>query len=225
MKGVGKLEQHIQKTEQFVRNTTIEDASGHDWFHMDRVRKNALYICKREKTGDPFIIEMASLLHDIPDEKFNDTSGSGDKRLSLFLEGLALDKSVKEHIISIIYTISFKGGNSTNLSSIEAQIVQDADRLDAIGAIGIARAFAYGGKKGQPIYDPSISVREKMTLQEYREGRSSTLHHFYEKLLRLKDGLNTNTARQMAEKRHTFMEMFLKEFYDDWNGTYENNFN
>ena len=122
------------------------------------------------------------------------------------------------HINEIIRTISFKGGNGAELTSIEAKIVQDADRLDAIGAIGIARAFAYGGKKGQPIYDPNIEIRKEMSLEEYRNGKSSSIHHFYEKLLKLTDMLNTETAKSLAVSRQQFMESFLTEFYKEWNG-------
>lgn len=213
----------IQAAEQFVKNTLGNEPTGHDWFHIERVRKNAVYISETEQKGDRFIIEMAAILHDIPDEKLTHSIEDGERRLSSFLDDLPIDEQIKERIIEIIVSISFKGGNQSLLPSVEAEIVQDADRLDAIGAIGISRAFAYGGKKGNPIYDPSFSVRESMTEIEYREGNSSTIHHFYEKLLQLKNRLNTETARKIAEKRHAFMEIFLEEFYKDWNGEYENN--
>ena len=128
---------------------------------------------------------------------------------------------IKTHIKKIIETISYKGGKKTELDSIEAKIVQDADRLDAIGAIGIARAFAYGGKKGQPIYDPTLNVREEMSLEEYRKGKSTSIHHFYEKLLKLKDLLNTETAKEMAISRQEMMEVFLGQFYLEWDGQEE----
>lgn len=211
-------DQIIEQTEQFVRNEMGEDSTGHDWFHVDRVRGNALHIYKEEKTGDPFIIEMAALLHDIPDEKLNITAEAGKVKLSRFLETIRLTADEKKHIIQIIGSISYKGGQKNELATDEAKIVQDADRLDAIGAIGIARAFAYGGKKGQPIYDPSLQVREEMSLEEYRKGKSSSVHHFYEKLLKLKDLLNTNTAKKMAEKRHQMMMLFLEQFYQEWDG-------
>ncbi|WHY65428.1 HD domain-containing protein [Neobacillus sp. SuZ13] len=210
--------QVIEQTENYVRNELGEDATGHDWFHVDRVRRNALHICKEETTGDPFIIEMAALLHDIADEKLNESSEKGEEKLESFLQTLLLTDTDKRHIKQIIETISFKGGQRTTLSTIEAKIVQDADRLDAIGAIGIARAFAYGGKKGQSIYDPSISVRNEMTLEEYRKGKSTSIHHFYEKLLKLKDLLNTDTARKMAESRQQMMVTFLEQFYREWDG-------
>jgi uncharacterized protein len=210
--------QMIEQTELFVRNELGEDATGHDWFHVDRVRRNALHICKKEKQGEAFIIEMAALLHDIPDEKLNESIEKGQKKLDTFLQTIPLTDIEKKHIKQIIGTISFKGGQTTALSTIEAEIVQDADRLDAIGAIGIARAFAYGGKKGQPIYDPSINVRGEMSLEEYRKGKSTSIHHFYEKLLKLKDLLNTSTAREMAQCRQQMMETFLEQFYQEWDG-------
>ena len=208
----------IEQTEVYVRNELGEDATGHDWFHVDRVRRNALHICKEEKAGDPFIIEMAALLHDISDEKLNESSEKGEEKLEAFLQTLPLNDHDKKHIKQIIATISFKGGKKTILSTIEAEIVQDADRLDALGAIGIARAFAYGGKKGQSIYDPGIAVRKEMTVTEYRKGKSTSIHHFYEKLLKLKDLLNTATAQKMAESRQQMMETFLEQFYQEWDG-------
>lgn len=208
----------IELTEEFVRNELGDDATGHDWFHVDRVRRNALHICKEENVGEAFIIEMAALLHDIPDEKLNESIEKGEEKLETYLQTISLTENEKKHIKQIITTISFKGGQNTALSSVEAKIVQDADRLDAIGAIGIARAFAYGGKKGQPIYDPGINVRTEMSLEEYRKGKSTSIHHFYEKLLKLKDLLNTASARKMAESRQQMMETFLEQFYQEWDG-------
>jgi uncharacterized protein len=208
----------IELTEEFVRNELSEDATGHDWFHVDRVRRNALHICKEEQAGEAFIIEMAALLHDIPDEKLNESIEKGEEKLDTYLKSIPLTDIDKKHIKQIIGTISFKGGQNTALSTIEAEIVQDADRLDAIGAIGIARAFAYGGKKGQPIYDPSVKVRDEMSLEEYRKGKSTSIHHFYEKLLKLKDLLNTESARKMAESRQQMMDTFLEQFYQEWDG-------
>ncbi|MGG3562513.1 HD domain-containing protein [Neobacillus rhizosphaerae] len=210
--------QIIEKTESFVRNELGEDVTGHDWFHVDRVRKNAIHICKEEKQGDPFIIEMAALLHDIPDEKLNESVEKGRVKLDSFFQSITLSSEEQSHIHQIIHSISYKGGKKTDLESVEAKIVQDADRLDAIGAIGIARAFAYGGKKGQQIYDPNIQVREKMSLDEYRQGKSTSIHHFYEKLLKLKDLLNTDAAKRMAENRHQMMVLFLDQFFQEWRG-------
>jgi uncharacterized protein len=210
--------QMILQTEVFVRHELGEDATGHDWFHVDRVRRNALHICKEEQAGNPFIIEMAALLHDISDEKLNESIEIGEEKLEAFLETIPLTVQDKNHIFQIIATISFKGGNNTALASLEAKIVQDADRLDAIGAIGIARVFAYGGKKGQPIYDPETKVREEMSLEEYRQGKSSSIHHFYEKLLKLTELMNTEEARKMAEPRQQMLNVFLEQFYQEWDG-------
>lgn len=212
------IDKKIIMAEQFVKRTLLHDSTGHDWYHIERVRKNALYIAEKENKGDRFIIEMAALLHDIPDEKLNSSKEAGERKLNEFLDELQLDKHIRNQIVEIIGSISFKGGNGTKCLSLEAQIVQDADRLDAIGAIGIARTFAFGGKKGQALYDPEISIRDEMTEEEYRKGKSSSVHHFYEKLLKLKDRLNTETAMKMAEERHQFMEKFLEEFYNEWNG-------
>lgn len=208
----------LEQTVTFVRNELGEDATGHDWYHVDRVRQTALHICKKENAGEPFIIEMAALLHDIPDEKLNDSAEAGEMKLDLFFQSIQLPEEARNAISEIIESISYKGGRKTKLTTIEAKIVQDADRLDAIGAIGIARTFAYGGKKGQPIYDPGINVREEMSLDEYRKGKSTSIHHFYEKLLKLKGLLNTETAKDIAEKRHQMMEMFLEQFYREWDG-------
>jgi uncharacterized protein len=208
----------ISATERFVQNELRNDSTGHDWFHIERVRKNAMIIWKEEKAGDPFIIEMAALLHDIPDEKLNENAKKGEEKLAVFLQTIDIQDIKKTEITQIIDSISFKGGRKLDLPSIEAKIVQDADRIDAIGAIGIARAFAYGGKKGQPIFDPQIKVREQISLLEYRNGKSSSIHHFYEKLLKLKDSLNTDKAKKMAERRQKIMELFLEEFFTEWNG-------
>jgi len=210
--------QIIKDTEKFVESELGEDATGHDWFHVDRVRRNALHICKEERTGDPFVIEMAALLHDIPDEKLNENAEKGKEKLASFFKTITLPEETQNHITQIIESISYKGGIKQQLRTVEAKIVQDADRLDAIGAIGIARAFAYGGKKGQPIYNPTIKVREEMTLEEYRKGKSTSIHHFYEKLLKLKDLINTSTARKMAESRQELMLIFLQQFYQEWDG-------
>ena len=216
--GVSKMNEIIEQTEMYVRNELGDEATGHDWFHVDRVRRTALHICKQENTGDPFIIEMASLLHDIPDEKLNDSAEAGENKLNSFFQTISLPEEVENSIIQIIESISYKGGRKTELETIEAKIVQDADRLDAIGAIGIARTFAYGGKKGQPIYNPSVNVREEMSLEEYRKGKSTSIHHFYEKLLKLKDLLNTASAKKLAESRHQMMVNFLEQFYLEWDG-------
>jgi uncharacterized protein len=214
------MQEQIHKTELFVQQALAMDSTGHDWHHIERVRRNALYIWEKEKQGDRFVIEMAALLHDIPDEKLNESAASGEKKLMDFLQTLHLEKELQQKIMEVIESISFKGGHNPPPLWTEGKIVQDADRLDAIGAIGIARTFAYGGKKGRSMYDPSKKAREQMTMEEYRNGDSSTVQHFYEKLFKLKDLIHTETARAMAEKRHLFMEQFLEEFYEEWNGQF-----
>lgn len=214
----------IQKTEAFVKQKLGNDASGHDWYHIDRVRKTALYIKKKENNGNELIIELASLLHDIADIKLNSSLEKGQKDLMDFIHSLPLSVEEKNHILAVIESISYNGGHGIAPSSIEAKIAQDADRLDAIGAIGIARTFAYGGKKGSLIYDPTIPHREQLTEAEYRQNNSTSIHHFYEKLLKLKDLLHTETAKQIARKRHQLLEDFLAEFYKEWNGQYEEYF-
>ena len=208
----------LKAAEDFVKIELEKDSSGHDWHHIDRVRKNAHMIWSGERKGEWFIIEMAALLHDIPDGKLNVSEEAGWAKLDSFLAGLHLDQEIIHHIKDCIETVSFKGGRAVKLNSIEAEIVQDADRLDALGAIGIARTFAFGGKKGHPIYDPSLTAREDMTLEEYRSGNSSSINHFYEKLLKLKDKMNTKKAKKLAEERHSYMEGFLEQFYNEWNG-------
>ncbi|MBS8264598.1 HD domain-containing protein [Mesobacillus boroniphilus] len=208
----------IAMAEEFVKTELGKDSSGHDWHHIDRVRKNARLIWSKEKQGDWFIIEMAALLHDIPDDKLNESEEAGWMKLDSFLQSIQLESETTSRIKSCIESVSYKGGRVIELDSMEAEIVQDADRLDALGAIGIARTFAFGGKKGHPIYEPDLNVRGQMTLEEYRNGDSSSVNHFYEKLLKLKDKMNTEHARQLAEERHKFMETFLEQFYSEWNG-------
>ncbi|RRN66871.1 HD domain-containing protein [Peribacillus simplex] len=205
----------IDLTEKYVYGQLKSDASGHDWFHIDRVRKLALHIAKEERKGNEFIIELAALLHDIPDDKLNRDADEGSKKLDEWFDEIKLEIDSVNAIKQIINTISYSSGQ-LKLPSIEAEIVQDADRLDAIGAIGIARTFAFGGKKGQPMFDPSLSIRENMTKEEYRTGKSSSIHHFYEKLLRLQDMLNTCTAKRIASERHEYMVRFLEEFNKEW---------
>ncbi|RSD26303.1 HD domain-containing protein [Mesobacillus subterraneus] len=212
------MKEKIEAAESFVKQELGSDSSGHDWHHIDRVRKNAYLIWSNHKEADWFIIEMAALLHDIPDDKLNESEEAGWAKLDSFLQSLQLEQDLADKIGSCIETVSFKAGREIELNSMEAKIVQDADRLDALGAIGIARTFAFGGKKGHPIFEPAQEVRGEMTLEEYRNGSSSSVNHFYEKLLKLKDKMNTERARQLAEERHRFMENFLEQFYSEWNG-------
>ena len=207
----------IDKTKEFVKNKLYGEGSGHDWFHIERVYNLAKYIGKKEK-ADSFIVEMCALLHDIDDWKFSNTNDIQTTVTENFLKSINIDGSSLEQIIKIIQTMSFKGGivDSTQ-TTIEGKVVQDADRLDAIGAIGIARTFAYGGHKNRLIYDPDIKPMDFKSLEEVKNAENHTINHFYEKQLKLKDLMNTDTAKELAEKRHKFMENFLEEFYEEWN--------
>ncbi|MFS0863288.1 HD domain-containing protein [Fredinandcohnia sp. 179-A 10B2 NHS] len=208
----------INKTINYVKDILKDDSSGHDWWHIERVRKLALYIGTNE-SANIFVIEMAALLHDIADEKLNNSEKEGLAKVEQWLSSLQINETDQEHILEIISTMSFKGGNRPPVRTIEGQVVQDADRLDAIGAIGIARTFAYAGAHGDLMYDPDLPYRESMTKEEYRNGKSTAINHFYEKLLKLSTTLNTDTAKRIAEERHKFMLDFLEQFYKEWNGT------
>jgi len=211
--------QIIYRTKAFVKETLKDAEGGHDWFHIERVYKNALLISKDEH-ADKFVISLGALLHDIADYKFHDGDETiGPKIASEFLETLKVSQEIIDHVIKIIENISFKGGNGNQqFRSIELDILQDADRLDALGAIGIARTFNYGGFKGRPLYDPSIQPNLNMTKEQYKTSTAPTINHFYEKLLLLKVRMNTDTGRKIAEQRHQFMEDFLQQFYAEWNG-------
>jgi uncharacterized protein len=207
----------IEATTTFVKNILKHDSSGHDWWHIERVRKAALKIGEKEN-ANLFVVEMAALLHDVADEKLNKSEEEGLMKVRNWLSSLQITESEQEEVIEIISTMSFKGGSRPPMKTIEGQVVQDADRLDAIGAIGIARTFAYAGAHGDLIYDPELPFRESMTKEEYRNGKSTAVNHFYEKLLKLKDTLNTNAAKKAAQERHDFMTAFLDQFYKEWNG-------
>lgn len=210
-------EEIIHLTEKYVYEQLHNDASGHDWWHIVRVTRMARKIAEEEK-ANLFICEMAALLHDIADEKLNSSEEEGLNKVKDFLHSLEIDRNDSHKIMEIISTISYKGGGQPKVTTLEAMIVQDADRLDAIGAIGIARTLAYGGKKGQLIYDPKISPRTSMTKEAYRNEESTSINHFYEKLLKLKDEMNTTYGKKMAEERHLYMENFLKQFMMEWDG-------
>ena len=188
---------------------------GHDWYHTERVWKMARQIREKEGRGDLLIIELAALLHDISDPKFNEGDEEKGSRLAYnFLVKQGLPDSQAEHIRSIVRYVSFKGGfKQEHISTIEFQIVQDADRLDAMGAIGIARAFNYGGFSNRPIYDPSVPLKEYRNSKEYRQSASPTINHFHEKLLKLKDLMNTPAGKRIAQERHEYMLQFLERFY------------
>jgi len=209
----------IYNTIEFVKQQLQNAEGGHDWFHIERVYKNSLLIAKDENC-DLLVVQLGALLHDIADSKFhNGDENVGPKTARTFLENQKVEENIIQHLIDIIENISFKGGNfNKNFTSIELEIVQDADRLDAIGAIGIARTFNYGGFKNRAIYDPNVPPNLTMTKEEYKNSESPTLNHFYEKLLLLKDKMNTKTAKKIAEKRHEFMQLLLEEFNAEWNG-------
>lgn len=212
-------EKVIEKTSDYVRKKLENDSTGHDWWHIDRVRKTAVHLAK-EEGADMFVVELAALLHDIADWKFYDGDDSiGPIFAKEWLESLGVDENIIAHVCNIIKNISFKGANVENkIDTIEGKIVQDADRLDAIGAIGIARAFAYGGSKNRPIYDPEGKSKGHYSFDEYKKGSDSTVHHFYEKLLLLKERMNTKTGKLLAEERHKVMEQYLEQFYQEWEG-------
>ena len=209
----------IDKTIFFVKATLAQAEGGHDWFHIERVYKNALLIAESEKC-DVEIVQLGALLHDIADSKFHNGDESiGPKTARTFLESEKLEPAIIDHVVAIIENISFKGGKvERQFSSIELDIVQDADRLDAIGAIGIARTFNYGGFKNRALYNPEIAPNLTMTKDEYKNNEAPTINHFYEKLLLLKDKMNTQTGKQIAQDRHRYMEDFLEQFYAEWEG-------
>lgn len=209
----------INNTILFVKEKLENAEGGHDWFHIERVYKNALQIAEGEAC-DEIVVKLGALLHDIADSKFhNGDETIGPKTARAFLKNQKVDEAIIQHVIKIIENISFKGGNQERkFSSIELDIVQDADRLDAIGAIGIARAFNYGGFKNRAMYNPEIAPNLKMTKEEYKNSNSPTLNHFYEKLLLLKDKMNTKTGKKIAQERHFYMEGFLSQFYGEWDG-------
>lgn len=209
----------IQKTERFIESEFRSEGSGHDWFHVDRVRKMALRIGEQEAC-DLFIVEMAALLHDLDDWKLNGAESQSGSKTKKWLDIIELEAEIALHILKITEEVSFKGaGIETPVQSMEAAVVQDADRLDAIGAIGIARTFTYGGHKSRLIYDPSISPVLHDDFQEYKNNTAPTINHFYEKLLLLKDRMNTETARTIAGQRHQFMSDYLSQFYEEWEAT------
>lgn len=212
--------QLIDNTILFVKNKLANAEGGHDWFHIERVYKNAMLIAEEEEECNLTIVKLAALLHDIADSKFHNGDESiGPKVAREFLESQKVSEDIILHVIAIIENISFKGGNfEKKFHSKELEIVQDADRLDAIGAIGIARTFNYGGFKNRVIYDPNIPPKINMSKEEYKNSEAPTLNHFYEKLLLLKDKMNTKTGKKIAQKRHDFMVNFLSRFYSEWDG-------
>jgi uncharacterized protein len=208
----------IEKTAAYVKGEFENDSSGHDWWHIYRVWKNALAICRHEK-ADLLTVELAALLHDLDDWKLAPSADGTPVRAAAWLRQMDVDPALSAHICEIIAHLSYKGAGVENkISTLEGMIVQDADRLDAIGAVGIGRAFAYGGHAGRPLYDPEAPPQLHQSFEQYQNSRSATINHFYEKLLLLKDRMNTATARKIAGQRHLVMENFLAQFMQEWDG-------
>ncbi len=210
---------HIEKTITYVKKQLANAEGGHDWWHIERVWKSAKKIAETENVN-LLVVELGALLHDIADAKFHD----GDEELgpqiaAAFMREINVDQETILHVVQIIKHISFKGGKEAQtFTSLELNVVQDADRLDAIGAIGIARTFNYGGFKNREIFNPNVTPNLLMTKEEYKKSDAPSINHFYEKLLLLKDLMNTETGKQMAIQRHRFMELYLAQFYQEWNG-------
>ena len=213
-------DQIIEVTIEYFKKNFSGEATGHDWFHIQRVWKLAKNIAKKEGVMDMFVVEMGALLHDIADHKFHDGDENiGTIKAAEYLEKFDIDEEQKRKIIDIVKEISFKGKRvSTMMSSKEGEVVQDADRLDAMGAIGVARTFAYGGSKNREIYNPVVKPVCHTSFAAYKVSTAPTINHFYEKLLNLKDRMNTATGKKEAIRRHDFMESFLQNFYQDWDG-------
>lgn len=211
-------EKVLENTRFFVKKLLEGEGTGHDWWHIERVTNLAKSIAEKEG-ANLFICQMAALLHDIADEKLNESEEAGLELVREWLNKQQIDETIKNQILEIVRTISFKGGHGPKLTTLEAKVVQDADRLDAIGAIGIARCFTYAGAKGHLMYDPHLPPRESMSKEEYRHGESTAINHFYEKLLKLKDLMNTDEGYRLAEERHRFMEDYLRQFFSEWDGS------
>jgi uncharacterized protein len=213
-------QQLIKKTADYMEKKFANESTGHDWWHLYRVWQLAKHIASQENSVDMLVVELAALLHDIADWKFNDGDlSAGSRAARLWLKSLGVDEKTIIHTEDIILNISFKGANvATNLKTIEGKIVHDADKLDAIGAVGIARCFAFGGYLGNPIHDPSQKPKRHASFDDYKKMKSTSVTHFYEKLLLLKDRMFTETGKEMARHRHKIMEDYLKEFYAEWDG-------
>lgn len=213
------MQHFIEQTINFVKKTLANAEAGHDWFHIERVYKTAQHINETEKADD-LIVALAALLHDIADSKFNGGDEEiGPQKAGDFLESIGVEANIINEVRLIIKNLSYKASlGKIDYFSKELNVVQDADRLDAIGAIGIARAFTYGGFKNRVLYDPEIKVNLQMTKEEYKNTTAPTINHFYEKLLLLKDLMKTETGRKMAQQRHDFMLAYLDQFYQEWEG-------
>lgn len=209
----------VERTREHVRELFENEGTGHDYWHIDRVRVMALRLAD-EEGADAFVVELAALLHDIADWKFHHGDlTAGPRRARAWLTELETDPAVVDHVVEIIENVSFKGaGVGTPMRTVEGSVVQDADRLDAIGAIGIARTFAYGGHRNQPIHDPRATPEPHESFEAYRDSAGGTICHFHEKLLLLRDRMHTDAARRIAEERHRYMEAFLERFHREWEG-------
>ncbi|MFC4812052.1 HD domain-containing protein [Paenibacillus sp. GCM10023250] len=207
----------LEAAEAYARAELGGDVTGHDWWHIHRVVRMARHLAGREG-ADVFVCALAALLHDVADEKLNDSKESGMRKVEDWLAGRPIRDEDRLHVIEIIANMSYNGGANPPMRTLEGQVVQDADRLDAIGAIAIARAFVYAGWKGSPIYDPALPPRESMTPEEYRSGKSTAINHFHEKLLKLKDRINTPSAKAIAEERHAYMAAYVERFMSEWDG-------
>ncbi|MGU3473662.1 HD domain-containing protein [Paenibacillus sp. D51F] len=207
----------LNEAESFAKSELGGDLTGHDWWHVHRVAKMADRLASLEG-ADRFVSVLAALLHDVVDEKLNESKESGLRKVEDWLEVQLVQERDRVHVMEIISTMSYNAGANPPMRTIEGQVVQDADRLDAIGAIAIARAFLYAGVIGHPIHDPELPPRESMTKEEYRKAKSTAINHFYEKLLKLKDRINTASARQIAEERHRYMAGYLDQFMSEWEG-------
>ena len=216
----GMNQAHIlSRTADHVRSLLEGDSAGHDWWHIERVRRVAMTIA-REEQADLFLVELAALLHDVADWKFaGGDEAAGPAAARKWLASLEADEPTTDHVCRIIGQLSFKGaGVATPMDSLEGACVQDADRLEALGAIGIARTFAYGGWKGQPMHEPDLPPQLHGSFTEYKQNQGTTINHFYEKLLLLKDRMNTAAGKRLAQARHEFMEQYLEQFFAEWSG-------
>ncbi|MDF2718169.1 MAG: metal dependent phosphohydrolase [Paenibacillus sp.] len=207
----------LRRAAEFAGSVHEGDATGHDWPHIERVVRMTRKLCASER-ADPFVCELAALLHDVADEKLNPSKEAGMAKVEQWLRGEPVEPSVQSHVLDIISTMSYGAGPTSPMRTLEGMVVRDADRLDAIGAIAIARTFLYAGWKGHPIHDPELPPRTEMSKEQYRLGRTTAINHFHEKLLKLKSLLHTDAARAIAEERHRFMESYLEQFHKEWNG-------
>ena len=208
----------IGRTANFVKEKLRNDSTGHDWWHTYRVWKMSLRLAREEKDVDMFVVQLGALLHDIADWKFNNGDDKAGLRIAdQWLGSLGVSRDVISHVCDVIDNVTYRGANvKTFMGSREGMIVQDADRLDVLGAIGIARTFSYGAKNDRPMHDPSQKPVMHSTFEEYKKSKSTTVNHFYEKILLLKDMMNTQTAKEIAQERHKFVEAYLEKFLDEW---------